>query len=350
MTTPPAPGDATADTAAPTCYRHAGRETWVSCTRCERPICPDCMRSAAVGFQCPECVATGARTVRQPRTTFGGRLSADTARVTITLLAINIVMYLLQNTVSGLTDRLLLIASAVTFTGDVVGVAHGEYYRLLTAAFLHGSVLHLLFNMYALFLVGPQLEAAFGRVRFVALYLTAALGGSVASYVFSAPNQGGLGASGAVFGLFAAYYVVARRLNIDSRAITTVLAINLVIGFVVPGIDWRAHLGGLVVGGLVAAAGCVLLAWWLRARAWVLRCTEEGYRVRLVRGAGVTSARWAAVEQVVTTYRHDVACLELRLRDGRTTTVPVGVLGVDREELVRHLQERLQEGHGLRPL
>lgn len=106
----------------------------------------------------------------------------------------------------------------------------------------------------------------------------------------------------------------------------------------------------LVVGVLVAVLACVGLGWWLRSRAWVLRCTEGGYRVRLVRGTGVTDARWSEVENAVATYRHDVACLELRLRDGRTTTIPAGVLAVDREELVREVQGRLQHGHGLRPL
>jgi hypothetical protein len=106
----------------------------------------------------------------------------------------------------------------------------------------------------------------------------------------------------------------------------------------------------MVLVVLVGVAGCLTLGWWLRSRAWVLRCTDEGYRVRLVRGAGVTEARWSAVEDAVTTVRHDVACVELRLRDGRTTTIPVGVLAVDREQFVRELQGRLQRGHGLRPL
>jgi hypothetical protein len=106
----------------------------------------------------------------------------------------------------------------------------------------------------------------------------------------------------------------------------------------------------LVGAGLFSAVSLAALAWWLRARAWVLRCTEAGYRIRLVRGAGVVEARWSDVEQVVATYRHDIACLELRLRDGRTTTIPVGVLEVDRDELARHVQGRLQRGHGLRPL
>ena len=106
----------------------------------------------------------------------------------------------------------------------------------------------------------------------------------------------------------------------------------------------------LLVLVLLGVAGCVGGGWWLRSRAWVLRCTDDGYRVRLVRGAGVTEARWSEVEDAVATYRHDVPCLQLRLRDGRTTTIPVGVLAVDRDELVRELQGRLQRGHGLTPL
>jgi hypothetical protein len=106
----------------------------------------------------------------------------------------------------------------------------------------------------------------------------------------------------------------------------------------------------LVAAVLLAVGGCVAFGWWLRNRAWVMRCTDDGYRVRLVRGAGVSEARWSAVEDAVTTHRHDVACVQLRLRDGRTTTIPVGVLAVDREEFVRELQGRLQRGHGLRPL
>ena len=101
---------------------------------------------------------------------------------------------------------------------------------------------------------------------------------------------------------------------------------------------------------LLGVVGCVTLAWWLRSRAWVVRCTDDGYRVRLVRGAGVTEARWSAVEDAVTAYRHDVACVQLRLKDGRSTTIPVGVLAVDKEQFVRELQGRLQRGHGLKPL
>ena len=241
MTTPPEVG------AAPTCYRHPDRETWVRCTRCERPICPDCMNDAAVGFQCPDCVAQGNKTVRQARTTFGGRTTANPSAVTKVLLGLNIGIFLLQLATGGaVTDDYKSFGYAIAF-GD-------EYYRLITAAFLHAGILHIAFNMYCLFLVGPPLEATLGRARYLTLYLLAALGGSAASYVFSAPGVSGVGASGAIFGLFGAYLVVARRLNADTRSIATVVGINLVLGFVIPNIDWRAHIGGLVVGAALGAA------------------------------------------------------------------------------------------------
>ncbi len=127
------------------------------------------------------------------------------------------------------------------------------------------------------------------------------------------------------------------------------LALLLFVGTAVVAIA-GLPLDVLVAVVLLGVLGCVAFGWWLRSRAWVLRCTDDGYRVRLVRGAGVTQGRWSAVEDAVTTYRHDVACVELRLRDGRTTTIPVGVLAVDREEFVAQLQARLQRGHGLKPL
>ena len=139
--------------------------------------------------------------------------------------------------------------------------------------------------------------------------------------------------------------VVARLLG----AALIGLALLLFVGTAVVAV---AGLPGdlMVAVVLVGVVGCFGFGWWLRSRAWVLRCTDDGYRVGLVRGAGVGEARWSDVEDAVTTYRHEVACVELRLRDGRTTTIPVGVLAIDREEFVRDLQSRLQRGHGLKPL
>ena len=239
----------------PVCYRHPDRETYVRCTRCERPICPDCMRSASVGFQCPECVAEGNRSVRTARTVFGGRVTSDTARVSMTLIGINVLVFLVGFGVPDMVERFGNLALARSSDGtELIGVSQGEYYRLVTSAFLHAGLLHLMFNMFALAQIGPMLEQALGRVRFLALYFLSALGGSVAGYCLAEPFQPSVGASGAIFGLFGAYYVVVRRLGGETGSIVTLLVINLVITFSVRTIDWRAHLGGLVTGALLAAA------------------------------------------------------------------------------------------------
>jgi membrane associated rhomboid family serine protease len=237
----------------PVCYRHTDRETYVRCTRCERPICPDCMRSASVGFQCPSCVAEGAKSVRTPRTAFGGRVSMDTSRVTMTLIALNVAVFVIGSGVRDLDVRFGNLALAADGTGGLIGVAAGQYYRLITAAFLHAGLLHILFNMFALAQLGPILEQALGRTRFLALYVLSALGGSTLSYWLSSPGQLGVGASGAIFGLFGAYYVVVRRLGGETGPIVVLLVINGVISLS-PGIDWRAHLGGLATGVVLAGA------------------------------------------------------------------------------------------------
>ncbi|SET77942.1 rhomboid family intramembrane serine protease [Nonomuraea wenchangensis] len=232
--------------AVPTCYRHPEKETWVRCQRCERPICPDCMRDAAVGFQCPECVADGNRGIRQARSTFGGNV-VRTPIVTYTILVINLLIFGAQYLIG---DRV---------TGELAmwpaGVALGEqYHRLITAAFVHGGVMHILFNSWALYVVGPYLERSFGHARYLAIYLLSALGGSVLGLWLDPLSQPTVGASGAIFGLFGAVFVVGRRLNMDVRGIAVLIAINLAITFVVSGISWTGHIGGLITGSLLAAA------------------------------------------------------------------------------------------------
>ncbi len=243
--------------AAPVCYRHPDRETYIRCTRCERPVCPDCMVSAAVGFQCPECVRDGNRGVRQARTVFGGAVQADTTLVTKILIAINVLVFGLVLLVGDpLVNRLVLLGKSgfVPGTWAPGGVAHGEWWRLVTAAFLHQQLFHILVNMWALWVLGPTVEAWLGRLRFVALYLLAALGGTAASYAFNPPTSGSLGASGAIFGLMGALLVMARRLRYDLRSLLVLLAVNLAFPFLFARIDWKAHLGGLVVG-LALGAG-----------------------------------------------------------------------------------------------
>jgi len=259
MATQQAP-DAGSGSGVPTCYRHAGRETYLSCTRCGRPACPECLRSAPVGQQCVECIKEGGRTVRQPAGVFGGRVVSG-AVVTYTLVALNVVFYLVEWVYPKIVDYLALIGGAYDpKLNEVVGVAQGEYYRLLTSAFLHEQglggfgPLHIIFNMWALILVGPALERLLGPLRFLAVYLFSALGGSVMFYLLAPANEFGLGASGAIFGLFGAYFVVARRLRVDSRSIVFLILLNLGISFAVAGIAWQAHVGGLLTGGLLTAA------------------------------------------------------------------------------------------------
>ena len=139
-------------------------------------------------------------------------------------------------------------------TWSTPAVAGGEYYRLVTSAFLHYGLLHILFNMYALYILGPPLEEHLGRWRFATLYGLSALGGSVVVYLFSAPTAATGGASGAIFGLFGATFVASRKLNLDVGWLVGLIAVNLVITFAVPNISWQGHVGGLVTGALVAAA------------------------------------------------------------------------------------------------
>ncbi|MDP9240442.1 MAG: rhomboid family intramembrane serine protease [Actinomycetota bacterium] len=236
------------------CYRHRDRETYVRCVRCNRPICPDCMTAASVGFQCPECVREGNRSIRPTRTTFGGRVSGRENAVTIGLIGINVAVFLL----AAATNPAALTRAVPTTLHDRfalygLGVAQGEYYRLITSAFLHYGPLHIAFNMYALWLFGQELERLYGRVRFLGLYFVSALGGSALAYLIIDPRAGLAGASGAVFGLFGAYFVTARKIGLSTGGILALVGINLVLGFVIPGIGWQAHIGGLITGTAMAA-------------------------------------------------------------------------------------------------
>jgi membrane associated rhomboid family serine protease len=255
MTNPPNQDQTQA--APPVCYRHPGRPTYVSCTRCGRPACPDCLRPAAVGHQCLDCIRGGNQTVRRPTGRFGGAVSTSGARVTQVLIGLNIALYLILLAHPSLADDWGMLGRA-GINGQPAGVAAGQWYRLVTSAFLPGTgslgILDIAFNMWALLIVGPPMERQLGAVRYIAVYLASAIGGSVAFYFLAPQNELALGASGAIFGLFGAWFVIARRLGLDARAVVFLIVVNLAIGFVVPYIAWQAHVGGLVTGGVLTAA------------------------------------------------------------------------------------------------
>jgi membrane associated rhomboid family serine protease len=246
--------------AAPVCYRHPDRETWIRCQRCERPICPDCMNSAAVGFQCPSCIKEGARTVRSPRAPYGGSPSANPALTSIGLIVLNIAVWLSIRADDGLIDKLALLPqSAVRVDPDgsrhvIEGVSGGAYWQLATSVFSHVEVLHIAFNMLALYFLGPQLEAILGRARFLAIYLLSGLAGSTAVMWLSHSNGQTLGASGAIFGLMGALLVVGLKLRANVQQLLFWIGINVVFTVSASSyISWQGHLGGLVGGALLAA-------------------------------------------------------------------------------------------------
>ncbi|WP_075779117.1 rhomboid family intramembrane serine protease [Streptomyces acidiscabies] len=246
----------------PGCYRHPDRETGVRCTRCERPICPECMVSASVGFQCPECVSNGSGTghapdANGPRTIAGGSIAEDPRLVTKILLGICAVAFLAQQALGDeFTDRFDLIGRALMPAlgwDQLQGVAEGQWYRLLTSMFLHGSIIHILSNALSLWWIGGPLEAALGRARYLALFFVSGLAGSALTYLVAEPNQASLGASGAIFGVFGAMAVLMRRQRYDMRPMIAILVINLIITFGWSGIAWQAHVGGLVAGVIIGA-------------------------------------------------------------------------------------------------
>jgi membrane associated rhomboid family serine protease len=264
VTTPPVPEPWQSAEQVPVCPRHPDRVSYVRCQRCERPVCPECQRPAPVGVQCVDCVREQTRGRRAARTVFGGLAPDGRPFVTIAVLVLCVGLFLLQlGTHDGVTRALDFYPP----------LAIAEPYRFLTSAFLHSTafLLHIVFNMYALWMVGPYLEGLLGHAQYAALYLLSAIGGSVGFYLLVSPSDpqawqtSAVGASGAVFGLFGALFVVNRKLGRDVGGILVILVINAVLGFIASGIAWQAHLGGLLTGAATAA----LLAYLPRGRAVV---------------------------------------------------------------------------------
>lgn len=278
-----------------TCYRHPARRAGVICQRCDRPICPECMTTASVGFHCPECTSSG----RQRVYTRANLAVLNRPLLTQIIIGINVAVFVaglfyessdaLGGDRGGFTRVGGLLGESVRYAdvGLVEGVAGGEWWRIVTGGFLHAGLIHLALNMWLLFLLGSILEPALGRLRFGAVYATSLLSGSLGVLLVS-PDQVTVGASGAVFGLMGCVFYAQRAQGINpfSTGIGGTIALNLIFTFTIPGISIGGHLGGLVGGaasayllydggrawgkeravaavaalGVVAAAGCILVA------------------------------------------------------------------------------------------
>lgn len=276
----------------PTCYRHSDREAYIRCQRCEKSICPDCMRDAAVGFQCPDCIKQASKGSRQNRALYGGERSADPRLTSYVLIGINVVVWLAILATGGQRSRLvdllalrpggacdlndgyvydlserICVGGGGTFSP---GMGDGAWWQAITSAFTHVEVWHIAGNLFAIYILGPALEGIVGRTRFLAVYLAGALGGAVAVLLLSNPLSSTVGASGAIFGLLGALLVTATKARVDTRWITQ----NIMLGVLITVIGWRfiswqGHLGGFL-GGVAAAA---IIAFAPRARRSVVQWT-----------------------------------------------------------------------------
>ena len=258
----------------PVCPRHPEQVPYVRCQRCDRPACPQCQVPSAVGVHCVDCARRNASSRRGVSSLLGGRAITD-ALVTKGLIIACVTIYLVQMALPSLGAQFAFVPA----------VASSQPWRFMTTAFLHASLMHLAFNMWALWVLGSALEPILGRWRFAALCALSALGGSTMIYWLASPTAPAswltstVGASGAVFGLFAALFIIQRRFGRDTSAIVGLLVLNLAISFIGANISWQGHLGGLVTGAIVAA----LYAWAPRNRRTVYGvCGTVGITIALI--------------------------------------------------------------------
>lgn len=240
------------DSAANYCYRHPTRQSYVLCQRCGRTICPDCQTVGAVGVTCPECMREQRASAPRTKSALLTRLTGQGAPVvTYSIIGVTLAVFVLQLLPFGIGES---VTKALLYAGIYSHPGSFEPWRMLTSVFVHstGFIFHVLLNMYTLWIFGRMLESMLGRARYLALYLISGLAGSVGVLLLSDPLTPVVGASGAIFGIFGAFFVINRRLGGDSRQLLVLLAINALIVFL-PGsnIAWQAHLGGLIGGALV---------------------------------------------------------------------------------------------------
>lgn len=281
------------------CYRHPDRETGVTCSECGRPICPDCMVFAPVGIRCPDHAGQAqggqraAQQVRRPS------LAGTGVLVTKALIAANVLIYfvnlaqgasLTENSGELFFDWALIGQATVLPSGELIGVAEGEWWRLITSAFLHGSILHLGFNMLMLYWIGGPIEEAIGRARFLILYLVSGLAGAAGALLFTDATSITVGASGAIFGLLGAALVFeSQRHFVLGGSALSIIVVNLVLTFAVPNISIGGHVGGLAGGAL----GGLALSRFGRAHAVYGRPGVVGFAALIAVGlASVLLAYW----------------------------------------------------------
>lgn len=262
-------------TAAPVCYRHPNRHTLLRCSRCDRPICAACSIDASVGQRCPECVRSeGPQRVVSARTRVG---RGSGAPATMTFMALAVFFFVLTGFGRNLDGAIGQALAQVNFL-----VADGEWWRIVTPIFLHVGFMHILFNMWALWVLGPQIERGVGTWPFVGAYLASAAMGGAFAYLMGGPQDIAVGASGAIFGLFGiwANFAVRRRRTAQGRfllqQIGFLLLLNAALPFIVGGIAWQAHLGGLIAGFIIGEL-------WSR----VPRANAVAVRVAITAGMGV---------------------------------------------------------------
>ncbi|MEU6128828.1 rhomboid family intramembrane serine protease [Saccharopolyspora sp. NPDC047091] len=237
----------------PGCVRHPDRPTGLRCARCERPACPDCLREASVGYHCVDCLAQSSRGGREAVTVAGARIGAKPVVVPV-LIVLNVLAFAATAFQAGSVQGNAASDLFYQFSLWPVGVAGGQWIRLVSSGFLHIGLIHLLMNMVALWIIGRDLEQVLGRLRFTAVYFLSLLGGSALVFLLGAVDQPVAGASGAVYGLMGGIAVAALRLKVSLRPVLIVIVLNIVLSVSIPGISLLGHLGGLALGAAATAA------------------------------------------------------------------------------------------------